>query len=111
MTSKSAPKNPVKLGNQDFGKNQQKVDFFKRALHLTQFWGLSKLTQKVRVMTRLNPRMRPAIASQISLPKKVTPKWRKPLKSLAQKAGAFEEQEREEQEREEQEREEQERCV
>ena len=77
------PKNPVKLGNVDFGKNLQKVDFFKRALDLSRIWAHSKLEQKVRVMTRLNPRMRPAIASQISLPKKVYPKWRKPLKSLA----------------------------
>ena len=54
------PKNPVKLGNQDFGKNGPKVDFFKRALDLSRIWAHSKLEQKVRVMTRLNPRMRPA---------------------------------------------------
>ena len=83
------PKNPVKLGNQDFGKNEPKVDFFKRALDLSRFWALLEMEQKVRVMTRLNPRMRPAIASQISLPKKVTPKWRKPLTSLGKKAATF----------------------
>ena len=83
------PKNPVKLGNQDFGKKEPKVDFFKRALDLSRIWAHSKLEQKVRVMTRLNPRMRPAIASQISLSKKSGPEVAKTLEIIGPKAGAL----------------------
>ena len=82
-------KNPVKLGNQDFGKNEPKVDFSKRALDLSRIWAHSKLEQKVRVMTRLNPRMRPAIASQISLSKKVYPEVAKTLEIIGGKGCNF----------------------